>query len=169
MFLIYDDTFGTFDALDAAFTSVQLWKDDNHNAISEAGELFSLADLGVASINLAGSASNLPLLDANGQPTGNTQPLSGTFTRTNGQTGNAGVAELAGSLLLANNNFYREFTDDPQVTGAAAALPQMRGSGWVRGCARLRRRDSGLAGRLASAIKNGTACARLTGGNGGRC
>jgi hypothetical protein len=117
---------GKFDAADTAFASVKLWKDANQNGISEAGELFAFADQGVASINVTGTASNV---DLGG---GNTQSLAGSFTRTNGQTGNAGTAELAGSLLLANNNFYREFTDDPQVTSAAAALPQMRGSGWVR-------------------------------------
>ncbi|MCS4511046.1 hypothetical protein [Xylophilus ampelinus] len=39
---------------------------------------------------------------------------------------------MSGSLLLASNNFYRAFSDDPAVTAAAAALPQMKGSGWVR-------------------------------------
>ncbi|MHB1198507.1 MAG: hypothetical protein ACYCZ6_02905 [Polaromonas sp.] len=36
------------------------------------------------------------------------------------------------NLVLANNSFYRQFTDDPVVTAEAAALPQMQGSGLVR-------------------------------------
>ncbi|GKT19599.1 hypothetical protein AVHY2522_23080 [Acidovorax sp. SUPP2522] len=75
---------------------------------------------------MAGTASNVNLGNCN------TQPLSGSFTRTNGTTGVSGVAEVTGSLLLASNNFYREFTDDPAVTAAAGALPQMGGSGLVR-------------------------------------
>ena len=63
---------------------------------------------------------------------GNTQTHSGSFTKTDSTAGNAGTAHLAGSLLLANNNFYRQFTDDLAITSAAQALPQMQGSGLVR-------------------------------------
>jgi len=38
---------GQFNAADAAFASVKLWKDVNQNGISEAGELFTFAQLGV--------------------------------------------------------------------------------------------------------------------------
>jgi len=41
------------------------------------------------------------------------------------------MVEVTGSLL-ASNNFYREFSDDPAVTSAAGALPQTDGSGLVR-------------------------------------
>ena len=54
------------------------------------------------------------------------------LARTDSSTGASGVAELSGSLLLAANNFYRTFTDDPAATAAAQALPEMRGSGAVR-------------------------------------
>ncbi|QDL56148.1 hypothetical protein [Rhodoferax aquaticus] len=117
---------GKFDANDAAFASVKLWKDANQDGISQANELFTFADLGVASINVAGTASNV---DLGGN---NTQTFAGSFTTTSGTNGNAGTAQLAGSLLLANNNFYRQFTDDPALTDAAKALPQMQGSGLVR-------------------------------------
>lgn len=117
---------GKFSSADAAFASVKLWKDLNQNGISETGELFTFADLGVASINTSGTATNINLGG------GNTQTHSGSFTKVGGAVGNAGTAELAGSLLLANNNFYREFTDDPAITSAAQALPQMQGSGLVR-------------------------------------
>lgn len=62
---------------------------------------------------------------------GITQTWTGSFTRTDGSTGTA-AADLAANLDLAANNFYREFTDSPVLTTAAEALPQMRGSGWVR-------------------------------------
>ncbi|QDL56146.1 calcium-binding protein [Rhodoferax aquaticus] len=117
---------GKFDANDAAFASVKLWKDANQDGISQTNELFTFADLGVASIKVAGTASNV---DLGGN---NTQTFAGSFTTTTGTNGNAGTAQLAGSLLLANNNFYRQFTDDPALTTAALALPQMQGSGLVR-------------------------------------
>ena len=62
----------------------------------------------------------------------NTQPFSGSFTRTDGTSGASGVAELSGSLLLASNTFYSQFTDAIPLTDLAKTLPGMRGSGLVR-------------------------------------
>ncbi|MCS4511048.1 calcium-binding protein [Xylophilus ampelinus] len=117
---------GAIDANDAVYAQLRIWKDTNQDGISQAGELHTLADMGVASINVAGQASTVDLGH------GNTQPWTGSFTRTDGSRGTSGVAEVSGSLLLASNNFYRKFSDDPAVTAAAAALPQVGGSGWVR-------------------------------------
>ncbi len=93
---------------------------------AKPGGRHTFAELGVASINVSGTAGNVNLGG------GNTQTFRGSFTRVGGAIGNAGTAELAGSLLLANNNFYRQFTDDPAITAGAQALPQMQGSGLVR-------------------------------------
>lgn len=41
---------GKFNASDAAFASVKLWKDLNQDGVSQEGELFSFTDLGVADI-----------------------------------------------------------------------------------------------------------------------
>jgi len=111
---------GKFDNTDAAFASVKLWKDVNQDGISQAGELFTFTQLGVASIKVSGTAGNV---NVGG---GNTQTHSGSFTKVDGST------HLAGSIVLANNNFYRQFTDDPAITATAQALPQMQGSGLVR-------------------------------------
>jgi len=48
---------GQFNAADASFASVKLWKDVNQNGISEAGELFTFAQLGVQGIKVAGGMS----------------------------------------------------------------------------------------------------------------
>ena len=61
-----------------------------------------------------------------------TGPSTGSFTRTTGEASASGTAELAGSLLLANNNFYRQLIDDPALTAQAPNLTQMTGSGAVR-------------------------------------
>ena len=124
---------GKFDSNDVEFASVKLWQDLNQDGISQSGELFSFAQLGVQSINLNASASNTALLDpVTGAATGNTQTFAGSFTKVGGAVGDAGTAQLAGSLLLSNDNFYRQFTDDPALTTQALNLPQMQGSGLVR-------------------------------------
>ena len=43
---------GLFDAQDAKFDEFAVWQDANQNGISEEGEIRSLADMGIASVNL---------------------------------------------------------------------------------------------------------------------
>jgi len=43
---------GVFDAQDAKFTEFAVWQDSNQNGVSDAGEMRSLADVGLTAINL---------------------------------------------------------------------------------------------------------------------
>jgi hypothetical protein len=67
----------------------------------------------------------------------NVQIAKGTFTKTNGTTGDSGTLGLidetgaAGNLNFAQNPFYREYTDKLTLTQEALALPDMQGSGLV--------------------------------------
>lgn len=49
---------GVIDAQDASYASLQVWRDLNGNGLSDVGELQSLAEAGVASINVGYTASN---------------------------------------------------------------------------------------------------------------
>ena len=120
-----------FSASDAAFTQVRLWQDTNQDGISQAGELFTLAQKNIASIALNASATTINL--------GNGNVVSGTsvVTRTNGSTTVAGTLAVAAdttaaNLELASNPFYRVFTNPVALTPTAQALPEVEGSGWVR-------------------------------------
>ncbi len=55
---------GVVDANDAAFADLRIWKDVNGNHQTDAGELLTLDEAGVASLSLAYQA--VPLLDGNG-------------------------------------------------------------------------------------------------------
>ncbi len=97
-----------FDRRDARFGEFQIWQDANSNAITDAGELTTLAERGIASIDLRGwrNREEVPA-------EGNMVTLGGTsFTRTNGTRGQVGDIAL-------------RWTDDPNgatVTHSAATL-----------------------------------------------
>ncbi|MDP2833728.1 MAG: SdrD B-like domain-containing protein [Pseudomonadota bacterium] len=55
---------GVVDANDAAFADLRVWKDANGNHQTDAGELLTMDEAGVASLSLAYQA--LPLMDGNG-------------------------------------------------------------------------------------------------------
>ena len=49
---------GRIDSADAAFAKLLVWQDLNHNGVSEAGELTSLTDQGIAGISLDTTPGN---------------------------------------------------------------------------------------------------------------
>ncbi|OYQ04864.1 hypothetical protein B7R79_01310 [Ralstonia solanacearum] len=109
---------GIFDANDAQYANLRIWRDLNQDGISQAEELQTLAEAGITSIKLASDRANTNYGDA-------ILAQSGTFTRADGSSGQAG------SFILAQNNFVREFTPIT-VSDAANVLPSLVGSGWVR-------------------------------------
>ncbi len=104
---------GQINSQNASYTWLRVWRDLNQDGpstssgqgVSQAGELQTLSQAGIASIGAAGMTTNVNLaVLTNGCTVGNTQIASGGFTRTNGSTGQSGTAELTGSYLLAGNN-----------------------------------------------------------------
>lgn len=138
---------GVFNASDAAFTQVKLWQDLNQDGISQSTELFTLADKGITSINLNASTSTTDLGN------GNTVTGQATVTRSNGSTTQIDSVDLqASNLNLADNPFYREFTDTIPLTTAAQALPEMGGSGWTRDLREAMSLGTAQAQQLASLV-----------------
>ena len=109
---------GKFDLSDAQYATLRVWRDLNQDGISQAGELKSLADTGVKSINLTSAASNASYPDA-------ILAQSGSYTRADDSSGQAG------SFILAQNNFVRQFAPIA-ISAQAKAVANIGGSGWVR-------------------------------------
>jgi VCBS repeat-containing protein len=82
-----DNGDGVIDANDAAFANLLIWQDANGDGVSDAGEVSSLADHGIASI-ATGAVHADDVID------GQTVTARGTFTRTDGSTGEYIEAQL---------------------------------------------------------------------------
>ncbi len=110
---------GKFDANDTNFSNVKVWRDMDGDGVSDAGELFTLNELGIASINLSSSSVST---------TNNTNTITATstFTKTDGTTGKVA------NLNFTTNNFYSEFTDKIELDNTAMSMPNLSGSGMVR-------------------------------------
>ncbi|MFA7318932.1 MAG: hypothetical protein WC029_15520, partial [Sulfuricella sp.] len=109
---------GVFDAKDAQYADLRIWRDLNQDGISQANELKTLLESGVQSIKLGSADTNINYGDA-------ILVQSSIFTRVDGSTGQAG------SFILSQNKFVRSFIPIT-VSDAAKVLPGIKGSGWVR-------------------------------------
>ena len=68
------------DSADASFAKLLVWQDVNHDGVADAGELWSLADLGITAISLDATP-------ANGTIDGQALLSQGSFSYTNGTAG----------------------------------------------------------------------------------
>jgi VCBS repeat-containing protein len=117
---------GVVNSADANFSNLRVWQDLNQDGVSQAGELKTLAELGIESFNVA-SINHSQLLS-----NGNQIADTGSYTRTDGTTGTAGVTAGMADINLAVDTFHRTFADAIPLTTEAQALPDMHGSGVVR-------------------------------------
>lgn len=81
---------GIFSSDDAKFSQFKVWRDRNGNGRADSGEVLSLTEAGVASINLAGEAVNRTW--GWGE---NMTVNTGTFTRTDGSVASFGDVALS--------------------------------------------------------------------------
>jgi len=128
---------GVIDATDPAFAELKLWRDISQDGVSQGGELVSLADAGIVSLNLAHSLKNQRLAN------GNTLAREGTFTRADGST------SAMGEFKLAIDTFDTRFAEEIEVPEALRVLPNMQGAGNVRELQQAAAQSSSLAGVLA--------------------
>ena len=128
---------GIIDASDPAFAELKLWRDADQNGATGAGELISLADAGIVSLNLAHTLKNQNLAN------GNQLTREGSFTRTDGTT------SAMGEFNLATDTFNTKFAEQIEVPEALKTLPNMQGAGKVRELRQAATQSDGVASLLA--------------------
>jgi len=110
---------GQVDALDEAWPELLVWRDANSDGVTDAGELITLAQAGVSSINT--SYSNATQEDASGNIIGQL----GTFERLDGGVGKAV------SFLFDSNTVDSSSIDEEEVPPSVKDLPNLDGFGKV--------------------------------------
>jgi hypothetical protein len=114
---------GVINAADQAFASLQVWKDADGDGVTDAGELLSLEQAGVASLKVA--YTNGSTTDAQG----NQHLQLGSYTTTSGAT------RKMDDIWFATEAARTQDRETVVVSDAIAALPDFAGMGNVRGWA----------------------------------
>jgi Ca2+-binding RTX toxin-like protein len=142
---------GEFSSGDEKFGSFRIWRDVNGNGVSETGEMLSLADAGVGSINLAGEAVNRAWAWGANMTINN-----GSYTRTDGSVAAFGdvalsydpTARRAGRPFLRSAHGPQRLRSPFDADRAAAQLGEaMAGFTGGSGIAELRFDDSVMTPR----------------------
>jgi len=111
---------GVIDANDAAFAELRVWQDSDGDGYTSEGELLTLEEAGVQSINL--NYTNSSFIDAQG----NAHRQVGSYTTLDGQT------RAATDVWFQTDPTYSLPTDWVEVPEDIAALPDAQGYGKVR-------------------------------------
>lgn len=144
------------DANDEAWSTLVVWTDTNGDAVTQEGELHSLASLGIANIDLAGVAASTSTISGN--------PISHTSTVTFTDGATATVADAWFVHDNTNSYYTGSFTLDPEVL----FLPTLRGYGTLPALSIAMSQDSDLKDMVAEFVSNftladiGTADAAIT-------
>ena len=106
---------GVLDAQDAQFDQFYVWQDANSNAVSEEGELISLNDLDIASIELDYRSNSEIRIEAEGDVSVNGQA---NINYSDGTTGTAEDSNFEGTLVFDDqpNNGAPAARKPPQIT-----------------------------------------------------
>ena len=111
---------GKVNALDKAFNELRVWIDANSDGISQASELHTLMSLDIQSLNLEHQENSKDLGN------GNRLTHIGSYTKTDGTTGEMGDVEFAA------NRLYSRYTDTVELTPEQLQAPNLQGLGRLR-------------------------------------
>ena len=128
---------GKIDTQDAVFEQLKVWRDLNQDGISQEGELFTLEQLGIQSLDLNHQAVNQR------QGNGNSVARLGSYTDTEGKE------HLMGDLLFDSNPMISRFTDKIALSAEQRQAPNLRGMGRLRDL----QEAAALSEQLAESLK----------------
>jgi len=134
---------GVIDAKDKLFSQLRIWVDKNGDGVSDKGELITLAQAGIKSLNLKHKEINQ--LDANG----NTIARVGSFTRTNGK-----VADMK-EYLLARSTSDVKMVNSVKIPDDIMELPEIRPIGNTYSLRQAMAKDK--SGKLKQLVQSFTA------------
>ena len=119
-----DNGDGKLDAADSAFGKLGVWRDLNHNGISEEGEIFALKDLRIKSLNLGYTQADKDLGN------GNTLAEVGSYTDEDGNEHIMGDLRLSADRLHSRYSNSIPLTDErvPLLPGRLVKSPLQRHS-----------------------------------------
>ena len=130
------------DANDEAWSTLVVWTDTNGDAVTQEGELHSLASLGIANIDLAGVAASTSTISGN--------PISHTSTVTFTDGATATVADAW--FVHDNTNSY--YAEDYTLDAEVLFLPTLRGYGTLPDLSIAMSQDSDLKDMVADFVSN---------------
>jgi hypothetical protein len=131
---------GRIDANDAVWSQLQIWRDQNEDGYSEAGELYSLSDFGIVSLDTGYSDATV-FVDAQG----NEHRQQGGFTRADGITG------TVTDVWFQSDRTYTIAEQIVDMPADIAAMPNARGYGNVYDLQQAMARDA--SGSLVSLVQ----------------
>jgi Ca2+-binding RTX toxin-like protein len=108
---------GKVDSSDSGFASLMVWQDKDADGVTDAGELRTLTELGIAAISV--TATDVTKTNA-----GNTIAAEGTFTRSDGSTGT--ISDVRFDANQYDSKYAGDNSVDPTI---AATMPNLKGHG----------------------------------------
>jgi Ca2+-binding RTX toxin-like protein len=120
---------GIIDTNDAIWAELRVWRDVSQDGVTREGELVTLDELGITSINLAYTTSTY--VDEHG----NAHKQVGSFTWADGTEG------IATDVWFATDNARTRAIDLIEVSGEIAALPDLQAFGNVHSLHQAMARD----------------------------
>jgi hypothetical protein len=130
---------GVIDANDAIWSELRVWRDVSQDGVTREGELVTLDELGITSINLSYTTSSY--VDEHG----NAHKQVGSFTWADGTEG------IATDVWFATDNARTRAIDLVEVSGEVAALPELEAFGNVHSLHQAMARDE--SGRLQELVE----------------
>ncbi|ABK89683.1 thrombospondin type 3 repeat family protein [Francisella tularensis subsp. novicida U112] len=110
---------GVFNSKDDAFDSVQVWQDKDQDGVTDAGELTSLAEAGISSIDLNAKTVNQSV-------------AGGILRKTSTATNTDGTTTAVGAMDFAENKFYSKFEEVLQSSQDLQNSINVAGQGALR-------------------------------------